>query len=47
MLCSKGQLLPSLFLIGGTKAGTTSLFHGFSEATSFLQMGNKVDDEAW
>ena len=39
MMCSHGRLVPTTFLIGGTKAGTTSFFHSFSEATPFITTG--------
>ena len=45
-LCSGAKLLPSLFLIGGTKTGTTSLFNALKSSVPSLQPGLALGREA-
>lgn len=47
VLCSAGHTVPSVFLLGGTKAGTTSLYHTFSQSVPFLDPGRNLSDEEW
>eukprot|EP00658_Telonema_sp_P-2_P047946 TRINITY_DN3649_c0_g1_i5.p1 TRINITY_DN3649_c0_g1~~TRINITY_DN3649_c0_g1_i5.p1 ORF type:complete len:302 (-),score=61.58 TRINITY_DN3649_c0_g1_i5:39-944(-) len=45
ILCSQARLVPSVFLIGGTKTGTTAMFHSLRKSVSFLHSGVPIDGE--
>ena len=42
ILCCGGQSTPTVFVIGGTKSGTTSLFSGLQAAVPYLHTGHPV-----